>query len=152
MLNVNREQFRHSAQTKKVAAQTLLDGNSKHPYPAVYLSHVIIECALKRRILIINNATHLNELKKKMQAEDFNALFMGATGHDLHHLHRTASLRRYLEAKGQASLLDEPEWAKMGGQRPYSLRYGVEKLAARDAEKQVEFARKLVELLLQEVQ
>ncbi|MBI4663014.1 MAG: hypothetical protein HY735_29750 [Verrucomicrobia bacterium] len=54
MLNANREQLRHSAQTKKDAASALMNTKQAHPAPAVYLAHVALECALKRRILIKN--------------------------------------------------------------------------------------------------
>ncbi len=38
----------------------------------------------------------------------------------------------------------------MGGERPYSLRYGVDQVTARNAAAQVQFASKLVALILQE--
>jgi len=93
MVYANREHLRHSAQTKKDAAKALVSGSRSHPVPAVYLSHVALECALKRRILINNKATHVGELKQYLSERDFEALFSGATGHDLHHLMDTARLR-----------------------------------------------------------
>src|SRR5437762_359428 len=150
MLNANRNQLRHSAQTKKDAAGALITGGKAHPSPAVYLSHVALECALKRRILINNRAMHIEDLRQRLQEDTFNALFRGPTGHDLHHLEKTAALRRYLVASGNESLLEGKEWRKMGGQRPYSLRYGVEPVTAQTAANQVQFASKLVALILQE--
>lgn len=150
MLNVNRNQFRHSAQTKATAASTLISGNQTHFVPAVYLSHVALECALKRRILIRNNANHIEDLRRQLPPETFEALFNGSTGHDLHHLARTAALGRYLAATGKGSLLERDEWGEMGGRRPFSVRYGVEAVAADKAKDQVMFSAELAGLMLQE--
>ncbi|MEW6667616.1 MAG: hypothetical protein AB1512_20605 [Thermodesulfobacteriota bacterium] len=150
MLNANREQLRHSAQTKKDAANALVGYRQPHSAPAVYLSHVALECALKCRILIKNKARDIDDLKKYLPKETFDALFRGPTGHDLHHLEQTAALRRYLEASGHKTLLQKREWRDMGGQRPYSLRYGVETVSADNAAEQVRFAAILVDLVLQE--
>jgi hypothetical protein len=150
MLNVNRDQFRHSAQTKTIAAHALVSGRAAHFVPAVYLSHVALECALKRRILIQQKATHIEELRRRLPREEFEALFNGSTGHDLHHLAQTASLRRYLTASGNHSLLERDEWGKMGGRRPFSIRYGFETVPADKARDQVQFSTKLANLMLQE--
>lgn len=150
MLNVNRDQFQHSAQTKTVAAHALVSGNQAHFVPAVYLSHVALECALKRRILIQNNAKHIEDLRRRLLPEKFEALFSGSTGHDLHHLAQTAALRRYLTASGNQSLLERDEWGKMGGQRPFSVRYGVEAVTADKAKDQVKFSTELANLMLQQ--
>jgi hypothetical protein len=150
MLNTTCDQFRHSAQTKKEAASALMAGAQVHPVPAVYLAHVALECALKRRILIKNNVKHLNELKRYLPEKEFEALFSGTRGHDLHHLEQTAGLRRYLVATNNEALLREREWRSMGGQRPYSLRYGTETMRTAAATCQVRFAAKLADLILQE--
>ena len=150
MLNANRKQLQHSARTKKEAANALISSKQMHPAPAIYLSHVALECALKRRILIKNNVAHLDGLKRYLPKKEFDALFSGTTGHDLHSLERTARLRRYLVAYGNESLLAQEEWRKMGGNRPYSLRYGVELVSDSNATGQVRFASKLVDLILQE--
>jgi hypothetical protein len=150
MLNVNRDQFRHSAQTKTIAARALVSGNQAHFVPAVYLSHVALECALKRRILIKNNVKHIEDLRRHLPRETFEALFNGSTGHNLHHLAQTATLRRYLTASGNHSLLERDEWGKMGGERPFSVRYGVEAIPADKAKDQVDFSTKLANLMLQE--
>ena len=152
MLNVNRDQFRQSAQTKTTAARALISGNQTHFVPAVYLSHVALECALKRRILIKSNAKHIEDLRGLLPPETFEALFNGTTGHDLQHLARTAALHRYLTASGNHSLLERDEWRKMGGQRPFSVRYGVEAVAADKAKDQVNFSTELANLMLQEAQ
>jgi hypothetical protein len=148
-VNANRDQLRHSARTKKDAAKALLKDKQPHPVPAVYLSHVALECALKRRILIKNGATHIDDLRRYLPQEDFTALFSGATGHDLHRLEQTAGLRSYLAAHGRDSLLADEQWRKMGGQRPYSLRYGSETVTAHEAREQVQFAGTLADLMLQ---
>ena len=150
MVNVNRDQLRHSAQTKKDAANALIGAEQPHPTPAVYLSHVALECALKRRILIKNRATSTDDLKRCLPEKALEALFRGHTGHDLHRLGDTASLRRYLVASGDESLLQRREWRDMGGQRPYSLRYGIERVSPSRAADQVRFAVNLVEVVLQE--
>jgi hypothetical protein len=150
MVNANRDQLRRSAQTKRDAANALVSGNQSHPVPAVYLSHVALECALKRRILIKNRAVHVEELRRYLPDGEFETLFSGAAGHDLHRLERTAALRRYLTASGNESLLDDRGWRSMGGQRPYSLRYGIEAVTAHDAKDEVQFATKLADLILQE--
>ncbi|MBI4663013.1 MAG: hypothetical protein HY735_29745 [Verrucomicrobia bacterium] len=82
--------------------------------------------------------------------KEFDDLFKGKTGHDLHRLERSAALRRYLTASGNHALLTQPEWGKMGGRRPYSLRYGVETVTVNEAKHQVWFAVKLADLVLQE--
>jgi hypothetical protein len=150
MVHANREHLRHSAQTKKEAASVLINSRQPHPVPAVYLSHVALECALKRRILIRSRAAHIGDLKRLLPEQDFDALFSGATGHNLHRLEQAAGLRRYLVASGNESLLAGRDWRRMGGQRPYSLRYGVETVAAQDARDQVNFAAKLADLILRE--
>jgi len=116
----------------------------------VYLSHVALECALKRRILIKNGAKHVEDLRQYLPPKEFESLFSGAVGHDLHRLERTAALRRYLTALGSESLLDGAGWRSMGGDRPYSLRYGLESVAAQDAKDQVQFAAELAEFILRE--
>jgi hypothetical protein len=151
MLNVNREQLKKSAETKSRAAVQLNAGNRKHPTPAVYLAHVALECALKRRILIANKARHVDDLKRRLDPATVDDLFSGKRGHDLHHLQETASLKRYLEASGEKSLLSQPEWHAFGNDRPYSLRYGSEVVSAGDAEAQVKFAANLTDLMLMEV-
>jgi hypothetical protein len=150
MVNTTSDQFRHSAQTKRVAASALMSGNQISPVPAVYLSHVALECALKRRILIKNKAKHLSELRRFLREKEFEALFSGTTGHNLHHLEQTAGLRRYLVATDNEALLNSPEWSSMGGQRPYSLRYGIETVTTPDARSEVGFAGRLTDLILQE--
>jgi hypothetical protein len=84
-----------------------------------------------------------------MQEKNFNALFNGTTGHNLHFLSDTASLRRYLAASGNEALLETEEWDQMAGGRPFSIRYGAETVPAEQARNQVTFATKLVNLMLQ---
>ena len=151
MLNANSEQLRQSAQTKKEAAKALIIGKSPHyPVPAAYLAHVALECALKYRILVRNKAKHIEELRRRLPRSVFDGLFSGISGHDLHHLERTAGLARFLTAIGSESLLDREEWRLMGGDRPYSLRYGCEKVPVSHASRQVEFAGQLASLILQD--
>jgi len=150
MINANRDQLRHSAQTKKDAASELMRGNRLHPVPAVYLSHVALECALKRRILLKNGVKHIDDLKRLLPGTIVDALFRGTKGHDLHHLAGTAHLRKYLAVYGNRSLLDQPEWQTMAGDRPYSLRYGIETVETGEAKKQVQFAISLADLILKE--
>jgi hypothetical protein len=118
MLNTNRDQLRHSAQTKQNAANALMRGKQTHPAPAVYLSHVALECALKHRILIQLNARHVGDLKRCLPREKIDALFSGSTGHNLHRLGETSALRRCLAAQGKKALLDPKEWKLMGGRGP----------------------------------
>jgi len=150
MVNANRDQLCHSARTKIDAANALVSGGQSHPTPAVYLAHVALECALKRRILIKNKAVHVNDLKRYLSQGDFDRLFSGTTGHNLDCLERTAGLRRYLTASGNESLLKHRAWRKMGGERPYSLRYGFETIALCNAKEEIRFAGNLVALILQE--
>jgi hypothetical protein len=82
--------------------------------------------------------------------EDFDRLFSGTTGHNLHSLERTAALRSYLTASGNESLLAHRAWCNMGRERPYSLRYGFETVTLHNAKEEVQFAGKLVDLILQE--
>jgi len=132
------------------AANALVSGRQSHPTPAVYLSHVALECALKRRILIINRAAHVDELKRYLGQEDFYRLFSGTTGHNLHCLEETAGLRRYLTASGNEALLAHRAWRNMGRERPFSLRYGFETVTLHNAKDEVQFAGRLVDLILQE--
>jgi hypothetical protein len=148
MVNANHKHFQHSARTKKDAACYLLSGSEKHPTPAVYLSHVTLECALKLRILRKNGAKHIDDLRRLLPDRIVDSLFNGATGHDLHHLAKTASIERFLAANGKAALLHQPEWKAMAGQRPYSLRYGSEAVSNEDAKRQVDFAANLTNLIL----
>ena len=150
MLNADRNQLRHSAQTKKDAAKALLTDKQSHPMPAAYLSHVALECALKRRILINNKVSSLKGLERMMPKQTFESLFSGSTGHDLHHLERTANLQRFLTASGNESLLKETSWRSMGGNRPYSLRYGVEVLDTKSVKELVNIASKLTDLMLKD--
>jgi hypothetical protein len=117
----------------------------------VYLSHVALECALKHRILVRQKgATHVGDLRRYLPKEDFEALFSGTTGHDLHRLEQTAGLRRCLVASGNEALLKGRDWRNMGGQRPYSLRYGTEAVTVQHARDEVVLAAKLADLILQE--
>ncbi len=150
MVNANRDQLRHSAQTKMGAARALVGDSGTHPVPAVYLCHVALECALKFRILIMNSARDLEGLRRYLQPHDFDALFSGTTGHNLHRLQETAALRRFLVACDNESLLSGKEWGRMGGDRPYSLRYGPEPVRANHARSDVRVARTLTELILQQ--
>ena len=148
MLNVNRKQLRHSAETKKNAASRLLEGGAAHAAPAVYLCHVAIECALKLRILTRASAEHVEMLQKSLPDSVFRSLINGKTGHDLSHLEKTACLRRALEAEGKEALLESKEWNEMQGGRPFSLRYGYETISADHASRHVEFTAKLVGIIL----
>jgi hypothetical protein len=129
------------------AANALVNGRLSYPTPAVYLSHVALECALKRRILIINRAAHVNDLKRYLIREDFDRLFSGTTGHNLHRLEKTAGLRRYLTASGHEALLAHRAWGNMGRERPYSLRYGFETVTLHNAKEEVQFAGRLVDFV-----
>ena len=149
-MNANRDQLCHSARTKMEAANALVSGRPPHPTPAVYLSHVALECALKRLILIKNGAEKVNDLRRYLPQADIDRLFTGTTGHNLHLLEQTAGLRRYLTASGDESFLTHRAWRNMGGERPYSLRYGFETVTLESAKGEVQFARRLTDLILQE--
>ncbi len=148
MINTNHDHFRHSAQTKKDAACELVRGRQVHPGPAAYLAHVALECAFKLRILRKNGAHKTDDLKRLLHTTAFNDLFTGAKGHDLHHLARTASTARFLEAQGESALLKKPEWQRMAGDHPYALRYGIERLSLAEAKRQVGFSAQLTDLIL----
>ena len=148
MINANHKHLKHSAKTKKDAAAALVKTKNKHSIPALYLSHVTLECAFKLRILRQNNANHINDLSKRMPKKAFESLFHGSTGHDLHHLAIAASIKRFLEANGNGHLLNQPEWQAMAGERPYSIRYGTESVDFINAKRQVDFAIQLTDLIL----
>lgn len=150
MINASQDNLKHSAQTKKVAADALIRDRNKHPSTAAYLLHVSLECAMKRRILIRNKVKSTAILKERLSPEVFESLFSGVTGHDLHHLAKTVSLRRYLEAHGKSTLLDNREWHKMCAPRPYSLRYGIEKVPDGTVNNLVKWAISLTDLILRE--
>lgn len=151
MINASQDDFRHSAQTKKDAACELVRGKHRHPGPAVYLAHVALECAFKLRILRHYRTRHTSGLRRILPEQSFSELFAGAKGHDLHHLARTASIARYLIALGEPDLLKQPEWQAMGGGRPYSLRYGIERVSAAEVKRQVELTERLTNLVLDTV-
>ena len=148
MINANHKHFRHSAQSKKDAAVELVRGKRVHPGPAVYLAHVALECALKLRILRKNKAHHTDDLKRLLPGSTFDGLFTGSRGHALHHLARTASVAQFLEAQGKSALLKKREWQRMAGERPYSLRYGIERVTLAEAKSQVRFGEQLTDLIL----
>jgi hypothetical protein len=150
MTNTHRNEFERSARTKLAAAEQLVAAKGRHPGPAAYLIHVVLECALKVRILVTQNAKRTEELRNSCGIDEatFAGLFSGRTGHDLHHLANVARLNRFLVAKDRGSLLDSDEWKAMAGDRPYSLRYGTESVSDPEARKQVELARQLTSLIL----
>lgn len=151
MTNTLRNDLKRSARTKLAAARHLMEGRSKHPSPAAYLSHVTLECALKVHILVKGGAERTEDLRNKRGFDEatFDGLFNGRTGHNLHHLAKEAGLKRLLVAKCQDHLLKIAAWHAMSGDRPYSLRYGSEVVSDSDADQQVDLATKLTSVILE---
>jgi hypothetical protein len=152
MINTHRDELKKSARTKLDAAQILVKGKARHPGPAAYLIHVTLECAIKVRILVSQNAERTDQLRNNrgMDEATFDGLFKGRSGHDLHHLAKVAQLKKLLVARDREELLMSDAWRSMAGDRPYSLRYGTEVISDSEAEAHLKLAKELTSLILDE--
>jgi hypothetical protein len=152
MISTHKHELTKSARTKLAAAQALVKGKTPHPGPAAYLIHVTLECAIKVRILVSQNAERTDQLRnvRGMDEATFDGLFKGRSGHDLHHLARVARLRSLLVAKDREELLMSDAWRAMAGDRPYSLRYGTVVISDSEAEDHLKLAKELTSLILHE--
>lgn len=152
MISTHKDELKKSARTKLAAAQDLVRGKARHPGPAAYLIHVTLECAIKVRILVSQNAERTDQLRSSrgMDEATFDGLFKGRSGHDLHHLAKVARLRSLLVAKDREELLMTDAWRSMAGDRPYSLRYGTEVISDSEAEDHLKLAKELTSLILAE--
>jgi hypothetical protein len=119
-------------------------GTQAVPTAAAYFAHVALEAALKARMLLVCGAETEAEFEKRGNNV---ALLRSGTAHNLARLAQSAGLRRLLDATGRAPLIEDGVWARMcADDRPYSLRYGTERIDANSAEKEVVRSTILVEL------
>lgn len=123
----------------------LLGAAAGKPQAAAYVLHVAVECALKVRLLSSNRQRSLAGLRTVMRDEAFSTLFFGKSGHDLSELARIVALERLLRAARNHQLLRRAAWRRMSASdRPYSLRYGVERIARDQALEELEVARAII--------
>jgi hypothetical protein len=116
------------------------------PGSAAYLAHVALECAIKARILCRGNCYDTEDLKKK-QPKVFQALFASKQGHDLEMLAAKIRLEEVLKTEGQA-WRDDLCWRRMSSpDRPYTLRYGAERIREAEAREDVTRTRDLLGVL-----
>lgn len=152
MISTHKNELKKSARTKLAAAEVLVRGKAPHPGPAAYLIHVTLECAIKVKILVRQNAERTEELRngRGMDEATFAGLFQGRSGHDLHTLAKVAGLKRLLVAKDREELLNSEAWRSMAGDRPYSLRYGTEVISNLESEEHLKLAKELTSFILGE--
>ncbi|MBL8634402.1 MAG: hypothetical protein JNM40_14360 [Myxococcales bacterium] len=141
-----REQFSAAAKQRHEAALQLLE-SAKSPKPQVagYLNVVAMECLLKARILAQAEKSRVSELRPFLGDDTYKQLFRSSEGHRLGRLAEQAALRRLLAAAGLSSLLQKKAWSRMcKDERPYSLRYGTEKLHTEEAIEEVQVGSDLL--------
>lgn len=150
-MNLWREQLSKAARMRTSGARKLLGNEGGDPQLACYLLHVSLECALKLRILRINNKKDLESLKHVMPVDDYRRLFQSSDGHNMEILAVHSSLRRFLAARQQSALLDQDAWRRIvAGARPYSLRYGAETVERKHASEEFAVVTTIVDLIVGE--
>lgn len=139
MVIPTRDQFQTAAKQRHQAARELL-GSSHSPKPQVacYLNLVALECLLKARIMDQAMRPRMPPLKEVLGEKKYEQLFGSSAGHSLSLLAEESSLRRGLKAAGRDKILQGTAWKRMcSSGRPYSLRYGTEKLSTAEAQDEV---------------
>lgn len=165
-LPVSRKEFQHAGGRRLEVAGALVYSpsspsgrplkNSKHlpqtgnagthPQLAAYLVQVGLECWLKARILFQAGVDTSDQYERKVPD---SLIFKTSRGHNLEFLSLKAELGRLLCAEGkQPTLLEDQCWKRMSKDpRPYSLRYGTDKITLSCAREELERARLLADVL-----
>jgi hypothetical protein len=131
-------------------ADAVLNRDQGHQHAAPYLAHLALECSLKARILEMAKVSTVDEFVSRQGPETGKRIFSTKAGHSLDLLAEQASVRRLLVASGSTPALldDSAPWRRLNGpDRPYSLRYGAERVAPRDARVEVELVQQLMGIL-----
>jgi HEPN domain-containing protein len=127
-----------------------LSGSPTHqaflPTSAAYLANVALECGLKAILLSRGGYASAEDLAKK-QPKVYQTLFRGKSGHSLGDLAAFIRFQNMVEANGKKWKEDQC-WERMTSvERPYSLRYGTERIKREHAEAEIERAGELFEML-----
>lgn len=149
------DSFRRAGQSHLYIANRVLEnrsvgGSNQEPVlkagSAAYLAHVSVECAIKARLLSRGGFACAEDLEKK-QPQIYSTLFRSKSGHDLQKLADHLGIKRFLESNGK-TWLDDDCWKRMvSPARPYSLRYGIERITLGAAEEEIKRATELVAVL-----
>lgn len=127
--------LRGSAQRKLEGAERLLEGRSPLPSEAAYLATVATECALKTLLM---NKHSIRDTKEIEEGHQLEPCFGGKGGHSV------GRLLDHLKDRQLSTLSGELRARVTDSVRPYSLRYGEEKLEAAEAQAEIEWARQAV--------
>lgn len=147
-MNASLADLKNAARRRIQAAAALLSDGVRYPQEACYLTHVSLECAFKAAVLEMHGKTRIADLAQTMPDALYSKLFFGTTGHDLEFLSKTACLDRKAAAAKQVSPRKDPTWpAIVASPRPYSLRYGSERVASRNASAEIALAKSVIRLL-----
>lgn len=142
------EQLRRAARDHLAAATQALGESGGIPGSAAYLGHVATECNLKVRLLRWYRKPRVGAMQTALGDELFSLLFHSKDGHNLAVLAEHAGLQRLLEAERRTELLRGKVWSRMShGDRPYSLRYGTERLARGAAGEELDVARDIDQIV-----
>jgi len=129
------KQLRDSAQRKLDGAERLLEGDSPLPSESAYLASVAMECALKTLLMIKNSIRDTQAIEENHQ---LGPCFRGK------HAHNVDRLLSHLKDADLSSISGDLHVRMTGSGRPYSLRYGEEKLDAGQARDEIKWAGKAV--------
>lgn len=127
--------LRDSAQRKLEGAERLLGGKSPLPSESAYLATVATECALKTLLM---NKHSIRDTKEIEEGHQLEPCFGGKGGHSFDRL------LVHLKDRQLPSLSGDLRARVTNPVRPYSLRYGEEKLEVAEAQAEIEWARDAV--------
>lgn len=131
----SRNEMKDSAKRKLDGAERLLQGASPLPSEGAYLAAVATECALKSLLMTHHSIRKTEEIAKGHHLEH---CFTGAGAHSVDRL------MHHLKGVEIPAMAGELRDRMTNPGRPYSLRYGEEKLEPRQAQAEIEWARSAV--------
>jgi len=124
--------MKDSAQRKLEGADRLLIGQSPLPSEGAYLASIAAECALKTLLMTHHSIRKTEEITEGHQLRD---CFAGSGGHNIDRL------LHHLRGESIPAFSENLKERMTSSARPYSLRYGEEKLDTNKAKAEIDWAR-----------
>jgi len=129
----SRIQMKESARRKLHGAEHLMERANPLPSEGAYLASIASECSLKALLMTRHSIQDTSEISEDHHLSE---CFRGKGAHNL------SRIFRHLRGFSAPGLPGSQIWKRMTDKgRPYSLRYGEEKLSQSEAEHEISWAR-----------
>lgn len=128
--------MKDSAHRKLDGAERLLQGRSPLPSEGAYLASIASECAIKSLLMTKHTIRDTSDIGENHQLGE---CFGGKGGHSIERL------LHHLQDDEFELLTGDLRCRITNSSRPYSLRYGEEKLEVVQARAEIDWARRFVE-------